>query len=415
MIYVIGIGLAGMDGLSPATLEIIRSAGLITAGQRHLELVKGHTAKKIALNNGLEKAAVAISGYLKKHPRKNVAVLATGDPLLFGIGGFIIKRFGKKRVEIIQAVSMAQEAFAKIKENSTGMKVFSVHGKTASLEKIAKVAGEIIGFEKAAVFTDPVNTPAKVCAALIVAKATGYTAFVCESLGLEDEKITKGTLTAVAKRKAFAPLSTLLLVRSKKTGQARPRACFQPFGIPDALFSRSNGLITKEELRVISLAKLRLGIDSVVWDIGAGSGSVATEAGRLALSGRVIAIEKDPARIKDVEKNIKRFGVRNVDVVKGFAPACLKGLPAPDAVFIGGGGSGIIAILKAASKQLKKSGRIVVNAVTVETVGRATQYFKENNWDWETILISLAKSRSVGDLSMLKANNPVFIITGIKP
>lgn len=409
MIYVIGIGLDGIAGLAPRALKLLEGAGLIAGGARHLEEAKAFTAKKITVKGSLEKFARAARRHLSKHPGGNVAVLATGDPLLYGIGEFMLRRFDKKRVRIIPAVSVVQEAFAKIKEGYAGARVFSVHGKTANLPALAK---EVNGLEKAAVFTDPINTPAKVAAALIMAGVDGFTAYVCESLGYENEKITKGALSSVAKRKNFAPLNVLLLIRSTKP-EIKP--AWPPLGIPDALFSRSNGLITKAEVRAVSLAKLQLAHDSVVWDIGAGSGSVAIEAARLSPAGFVYAVEKEAGRTKDIEKNIKRFGVKNVAVVKGTAPECLRGLRPPDAVFVGGGGFGIADILKAVSRPLKKTGRIVVNAVTVETIGRATGYFKDNGWEHETLLMSTAKSKAVAGLSLLSANNPVFIITGSKP
>ena len=147
----------------------------------------------------------------------------------------------------------------------------------------------------------------------------------------------------------------------------------------------------------------------MVWDIGACSGSVAIEAGRIT-GTTVFAVEKDRKRIKDIRENKKRFGA-DLKIIEGTAPAALKGLPRPDAVFAGGGGKGIKEILAAVEKALKPGGRVVVNAITMETASAAFEFFR-NGWTRELVLASVSKARQAGDLNMLSAHNPVFIIKG---
>lgn len=412
MIYIIGIGVQGKGSLTGRPLGIIEEAGLLVGGKRHLEEFNEVKAKKAAITGSLEGVVSAISGY-KGRGKNDIVVLATGDPLLFGIAGLIVKKFGKSNVEIIPNVSTVQEAFARIKESSNGLKVLSAHGRGADLDALS---AEIIKGNKFAVFTDPENTPSKMARKLLDAGAEGFRAYVCESLGTKDERVTEGTLAAISRRRSFAPLNILVLIREK--APAAPSA-FKKTGIPDELFSHSAGMITKQELRVIALSKLALEADSIVWDIGSCSGSVAIEAARIASNGRVWAIEKDKDRVKDMEKNKESFNAENLVIMEGEAPGRLRGekpeLPAPDAVFIGGGGAGIKGILGYVSRRIKKGGRVVVNAVTIETAHTAFDFLKTKGWERELVLISMSKARSLGELNLLNANNPVFIITGVKP
>jgi len=400
MIYVIGIGIQGRASLLERPLKIIREAGLLVGGRRHLDEFPEANAARVPLGS-IDEAALKMERHLKKSARP-VVVLATGDPLIFGIGSFIIKRFGKRGVEIIPNVSAVQEAFSRIKEDLNGVKILSVHGRQADY---AMLANDARSNEKLALFTDTENTPARICGELVERGISGCRAFVCESLG-PGEKIREGTLEAVSRFKSFAPLNILIIINDKRLVGSSVAP-----GIPDSLFAHSGGMITKEELRVISISKLELKYGDIVWDIGACSGSVAIEAGRIT-GQRVFAIERDRKRVKDIIENKRRFDSVGLVVVEGEAPASLKGLPAPDAVFVGGGGKDISKILAAAQRRLKPNGRIVVNAVTMETASAAFGFFKKKGWERELVLAGISKARSVGDLSMLSSHNPVFIIKG---
>lgn len=410
MIYVIGIGADGKRRLGARALDAIGKATLMAGGRRHIEEFGDCAAQKLLIKGGLDDVARAIKKHISSRKGATVAVLATGDPLLFGIGGFIVKKFGKSLVEVIPNVSTVQEAFARIKTEWADARILSAHGRAASIEKITQEAARS---EKLAIFTDPDNTPSVIARALIEKGIRSHRAYVCESLGAADERTTECSLSNLARRKSFAPLNILLLVRDV------PPACANApvFGVPDSSFVHSSGMITKEEVRAVTLSKLALRHDSVLWDIGAGCGSVSVEAARLSSGGSVIAIEKDAARISQIEKNRKRFGLNNLTVVRGIAPGCLEGLElrSPDAVFIGGGGAGLSGIMRYASKRIKKGGRMVVNAVTLETAQGAIEHMRSGGWKWEAVMINLARSKGLGDLNMLAANNPVFVISGTRP
>jgi precorrin-6Y C5,15-methyltransferase (decarboxylating) len=434
MIYVIGIGVQGRASLLQRPLEIIRGAGLMAGGGRHLDEFPDSGALKVPITGSLDDVSAAIRRYLasssrrgRGRGRKDVAVLATGDPLLFGVAEFIIKEFGRSVVEVIPNVSVVQEAFARLKEGEEGLKVLSLHGRAGFIEqprgklrgitghglRVEGLASEVAGHDKVAIFTDPSNTPQRIARALIKAGVLDYEAYVCSSLGAPDEDVIGGSLARVARMRKVFGLNLLVLLRRPGPRHASHGAAC----LPDEAFSRQGEMITKEEIRVISLSKMRLAPWSIVWDIGAGSGSVALEAGRVARSGAVYAIEKDAVRVEDIRRNIARLGMGNVEVIPGEAPGCLrdKRLPAPHAVFVGGGGVDAPRILAHAGRRLRSGGRMVVNAVTMETANAAFEFFKKKGWDKELVLISLSRARDLGELSLLSANNPVFVITGRKP
>lgn len=410
MIYVTGIGGAGVDSLCRRALEAISSAGLIAGASRHLALFKGVDAERVVINGGLDSLASSIGAYLEGRPKKCVAVLATGDPLLFGIAGFLIKRFGRKNVTIIPNVSVVQEALAMIKETANGLQVLSGHGRGADLTGLCE---GILASARTAVFTDEVNNPGRISRALLERGASGYKVYVAESIGLEGERVVSGTLEKIGLMKRFAPLNVMILIKEKARVGTPPH---RP-GIPDEMFAHKSGMITKQEYRVVSLSRLAIARDSIVWDIGSGCGSVAIEAALLAPLGRVYAIEKEKKRVRDIEKNVRSFSLKNIEVINGSAPGCLKGkrLGSPDAVFIGGGGAGVKDILAFCSSKVKKGGNVVVNGVTMETANAAFEFFRAKGWERDLVLMNLSKARDLNGLNMLSASNPVFIITGTRP
>ena len=428
MIYIIGLGIEGKSSLSQRALKLVEKAHLLVGGRRHLACFPEFKDKKVAIGSSLEGIAKILNRKSKAGNRKWSVVLATGDPNFFGIADFMIKNFGKNAVEIIPNVSTVQEAFARVKENWNDARFLSVHGRGEVRSEESGVRSEkgiidkITCCNKVGIFTDPENTPSKIAKALIERGIKDYHAYVCEDLGTDNEKITEGTLAQIT-RKKFSPLNVMLLIRNQEpeVGSPKEKAFYASrithhgiFGIPNSEFSHSKGMITKEEIRVISLSKLKLKTDSITWDIGAGSGSLSIEAAMLTHNGKVFAIEKDVARIRHIEKNKKKFNAANLEIIHKNAPHGLKNLPAPDAVFIGGGGKDVAKILDACSKRLKQGGRIIVNAITLETLAAAAGFFKSKGWNTETISVNIAKTKDVASLHLFNAYNPVFVVVGEK-
>jgi len=440
MIYIIGIGVEGKSSLSQRALGLIEGAGVLIGGRRHLACFPEFQGKKIAIGSDLSEIVKVITLNSELRTPNLIVILATGDPNFFGIADFIIKKIGRELVEIIPNVSTMQEAFARVKESWNDARFLSVHGrgKVRSQESGVRsqkdIIDEIVYYDKVGIFTDPDNTPAKIAKALLNKDIDNYKAYVCEDLGTEQERVTAGSLKQIIKKR-FSPLNVMVLIRSQESGvRGQREKAFHAsriththhgiFGIPDSSFSHSNGMITKEEIRVIAISKLKLKNNSIVWDIGAGCGSISIEAALLARKGKIFAIEKEKSRVIHIEKNKKRFAISNLEIIHRNAPDCLKELPLPDAVFIGGGGEDIGKILAVCSKKLTVRGRIVVNAITLDTLKTATDFFKKANWDTETVSVNIAKTKLVpaslkqGDIAKLQlfnAYNPIFITIGEKP
>ncbi len=185
-------------------------------------------------------------------------------------------------------------------------------------------------------------------------------------------------------------------------------------GIPDEDFIRDDSVpMTKNEIRVLSLAKLRLFPDAVVYDVGAGSGSVAVECKLLASKGKVYAIEKNPQGIRLIKENSKKFRV-DIDIIEGFAPEAMAGLPEADRIFIGGSGGKLEDILEMCDKKLKPGGWLVVNSVTLSTGPETFKILEGKNYLLEAVQVNIAVTKKMGNAHLWQARNPVTIIAAGK-
>jgi precorrin-6Y C5,15-methyltransferase (decarboxylating) len=295
---------------------------------------------------------------------KRVALLLYGDPMFYGLARYVSERLGKDRFVVVPHVSSMQLAFARVMETweEAYLSDLAKHPLDAVLEKIRTA-------QKVGLFTTDQCGPADVAKALLSRHIDYFTAYVCENLGARDERVTRGTLKEIADQK-FDPLNVLILIRDPNAPD-RPREAVgrRLFGNPDEAFLQSKpkqGLLTPAEVRSIALAQMDIAPSSIVWDIGAGSGSVSIEAAQMASDGQAYAIEMDAEDHGLIRQNAERFGVANVNAVLGRAPEALSELPDPDAVFIAGGGREVTRITEVAYQRLRPGGRLVVNVVSVD-------------------------------------------------
>jgi len=188
-------------------------------------------------------------------------------------------------------------------------------------------------------------------------------------------------------------------------------------GIPDHLFKRVSGIpMTKQEIRMIVLGKLRLFPGAVIYDVGAGTGSVTVECALQIKHGTVYALEKDGSADELVETNVRRFGVNNVKLVPGFAPATMEKLPPADRIFIGGSAGALLEILQAANQKLKPGGWLAATAVTLETGPVVLGFLEEKGYQQvEAVSVTVAEARRVGRSHMWQGQNPVVVVSGQKP
>lgn len=397
-VHVVGIGDDGPAGLPAATQQVVAAAQVLVGGRRHLRWFTDSAAEKIVLGGDI---ATALDRIAVARERRRVVVLASGDPLHYGIGARVVERLGSAAVEILPHVSAAQLAFARLGRPWQDTRVASAHGR--SLEEVRRAAwrGGLL-----AVLTDDTNTPARIAATLLADGVPDGPAWVCEHLGGPSERVVATRLSALP-GEAFAPLNVLVLdVPPTPPGW---------FGEPEEAYEHARGQVTKAEVRAVSLALLRPPSDGVVWDVGAGCGSVAIEASRLVPSATVYAVERDPEQLALLAANVHRHGRRNVRVVAGAAPEALRDLEAPGAVFVGGSGGQLAAILHVAAERLAAGGRVVINAATLETVAEARRWLGQHGWEASVTQIQVARGQALGEGLHLAALNPVFIVAATKP
>lgn len=189
---------------------------------------------------------------------------------------------------------------------------------------------------------------------------------------------------------------------------------YKTAGIPDDLFVRGSVPMTKEELRSVVIAKLRLKLGQIVFDIGAGTGSISVEVAFQAREGIVYAVERKEGAVNLIKENAANFGLNNIEFIQGEAPQALAALPAPDRVVIGGSGGCLQEILKMVDKKLKNEGRIVITAITINTLNQAIEYLEYLQYQVDVCNIAVTRTKKVADYHMFTALNPVYIITAVK-
>jgi precorrin-6B C5,15-methyltransferase / cobalt-precorrin-6B C5,C15-methyltransferase len=386
-VTVVGIGDDGCKGLSARALEAVMTAQWLVGGERQLAFLPQFRGERLSLKGGL---TAALDRVVALADENNVCVLASGDPLFFGVGGLLVDRLGAEHVEVLPQPSALQWAFARVGLRWDDADFLSLHGRAREgfLTRLRSSG-------KLALFTDPTNHPAALAAVLLEHGLTGFVAWVCENLGGPDERVRRFAIAELAACADVGPLNVLILVRDDPAWRPPPAI---PFLHEDDFAKRipKKGLITKREVRLLSLAALQLRPDSVVWDIGAGSGSVAIEAALLAPRGRVYAVEVDPEGVEICRDNLRTHAVDNVRVVAGRAPEALADLPAPDAVFVGGSQGSLDAIIDAALQRLRPGGRLVVNAITLDNSAEAYQAFQRRNLTPEVTLLQVSRSQPLG-------------------
>lgn len=395
-IKVIGIGEEGAEGLPPLYQEWIYSSSKLAGGQRQLAFFPDYEGEKVVLEGGLKKVVDSW-----KEDVSNIVVLASGDPLFYGIGTYLSKKLPD--VEIYPAMSSVQLAFSRINESWQDALFISVHGR--SLKGLPQ---RINGKKKVCLLTDQENTPSAIARYLQQFNMTEYRMCVGEALGGGHEKVTWLSLEEAAHYEAH-PLNVVIL----KAEHSQKK---QSFGFPDNMFKQrkpDKGLITKKEVRVLSLSALQLQENSVVWDIGTCTGSIAIEAAHLSPEGKVYAIEKNEADLEFAKENARTMRT-DIHFYHGKAPECLDEWADPDVVFIGGTGGKLRDLLHVCTGRVKEKGRIVLNAATMETLHEAMATFKELGWKVEVTMAHLARSKPILHMTRLESLNPVYIITGVK-
>jgi precorrin-6Y C5,15-methyltransferase (decarboxylating) len=439
-IHVIGIGLDGPSGLTNAAQQIVEQASLLVGSSRHLSYFPTHSSDRMPLND-FTQAIAQIHTYLSTSspsssppspPPSHIAILTSGDPLFFGLGRLLLEEFPAEQLTFHPHLSSIQLAFSRIKLPWQDARFISSHGR--SLDELTQALQQ--GVEKIAVLTDGTNTPGAIAHLLqSLDSPTNYKLWVCENLGGSNERIVETTDLASLETQPFAPLNVVILQRIAQFDEPLDAKTLPLLGIPDHLFSSFSdrpGLMTKREVRVQILGELGLQPAQIVWDIGAGTGSISIEIARLCPNSQIYAIEKTAIGSKLIEKNCQRFQVSNVLSVHGSAPNALYDLPQPDRIFVGGSGGNLIQILNYCAEALSPNGRIVLALATLEHLSTAVGWLKRVEggnredggveevtekdgrfgvfWSYRLLQVHLSRSIPIASLTRFSPLNPVTLV-----
>jgi precorrin-6B C5,15-methyltransferase / cobalt-precorrin-6B C5,C15-methyltransferase len=417
-VHVVGIGLDGVAGLTEKVRRLVDDATLLVGSDRHLNYFPNHSAKRLFVSDF---TAVVQEIYNQLiHDTSRIVVLVSGDPLFFGLGRLLLEELPAEHLTFYPHQSSVQLAFNRIKVPWQDARFVSAHGR--SLDELIQALQQ--GVEKIAVLTDGKNTPSAIARLLLSLNLPSqYKIWVCENLGGDNERIVETLDATSLQDEKFAPLNVVLLLRQDKNNQLDLGALPQ-FGLADDLFlsfSDRPGLMTKREVRILVLAELALRPKQIIWDIGAGTGSVSIEIARLSPTSTVYAIEKTAAGSTLIFQNCRRFQVENVIPIHGSAPEVLEklegecdtetALPKVDRLFIGGSGGNLTQILDVCAGRLSAGGVIVLALATVEHLNTALLWFKSQSWEYKLLQVQLSRSVAIGQLTRFAPLNPVTIVT----
>ncbi|WP_207221239.1 precorrin-6y C5,15-methyltransferase (decarboxylating) subunit CbiE [Pseudoduganella lutea] len=421
---VIGVLDDGVASLNATALAHLRGADVVIGGTRTLALL-ARELKAGAVQHDLTGRLKDVPAWVRaaRADHLNCVVLATGDPLCHGIAPYLAQHLCVQALELLPNLSTLQLACARIGLAWHDAAIVSVHAKDAGEWRrgatpehgLYALAQALRTHARLLVLTSPDNSPDRI-ARLLLAEGLGddFLMAVAENLLQPEERVLAELSMADAAGTCFAALNVVLLWRVAPAPQP------VRFGLPDTAFVQrqpDKGLITKQEVRAVSLARLQLRAGSVVWDIGAGSGSVGLEAARLCPRGHVYAIEKNEADHAIAMQNHAAFGVANYSLHLGKAPDGLDAWPDPDAVFIGGSGGELAGLIAGVMGRLRPGGTLVMNFVTLENLATATATLAAleeegggGHFAWDVLQLQAARSKPILHMHRMAAENPVWIV-----
>lgn len=406
-IQIIGIG-QGRQDLTQHHLDAIYEADILVGGKRQLALFPDSHADTIPVKGSIRDLIVHLQKKMRDH---KIVVLASGDPLFHGIGSSFCRRLKKEMVVIHPNVSSVAAAFAILKEPWNDARLISLHGSHHPSFPFSRLSSE----HKVAFLTDPDRDPHFIAGQLEKEGLYDFRICVLEHVGHKDkQKVTWFENIDLIGGRSFAHPNIVILKKRRQTTSKTSRETH--IGMDDDLFYHSKGLITKSEVRAVSISKLKLiRKDHILWDIGSGSCSVGIEASFQIPWGHVYAIEKNVNRIPDIIRNIKNFDCSNVKVSNAAFPEGLEELKKPDRVFIGGGGDNLGQIISTVCEKLAAYGVVVVNTVLLQNLETAMTVLKANGFNPQVTQIQVSRSKPMPFGDRFEALNPVWIIFGSKP
>lgn len=409
ILHTIGLGLDGLQGLTPQAQACLNRAEVIGGSAAHLQTVAEHPARKLPLGNDIAAWIDQIADILQT---QSVVILATGDPLFYGLGRLLTERFDRQCLRFYPQVSSVQLAFNRLGIPWQSATIVSVHGRQPHHLELALKRGR----SPVAILTDFIHTPGEI-ARLIqdMGPPVTYSMWVCSHLGSAQEQVQSVTLTQAVESTFPSPNVVVLEAKTSSSVFLQPL-----FGIADAdfyTFPDQPGLITKQEVRALSLSLLRLMPGITVWDVGAGTGAMAIEISRLVPDAQIYAVEKTGAGLALIRQNCDRFHSSQVYPIGGAAPEALEPLPDPDRIVLGGGGKALPAILTTCCQRLRAGGTLVAHFATLETCVLAKQQLQGQGWRVNLLQVNLARSATLAttETTRFVPLNPVILLQACRP
>lgn len=394
-VTLIGMGSGQPENLTLQGLAALRQADLILGARRLLAVLPaGCTENRAAAYRPDEVAEL-----LQTSGAENAVLVYSGDTGFYSGASSMMKKLEALgvRARVLPGLSSIQLLAAALGRPWQGWNLVSAHGRTCD------PVAECMQGRPTFFLTGGSEDPATLCAQLAAEGFGDVQGVVGQCLGTPEEKLFRGSVKELAVGR-FNSLSVLLVEAAEVLPRRAP-------GLPDEAFERGDVPMTKQEVRAAVLAKLAVRPEDILWDVGAGTGSVSVELALAAPRGRVYAVECRPESCVLIKANREKFRTRNLVLVEGLAPAALSDLPAPDAVFIGGSKGSLAAIVDAALDK-NPDARICVSAIALETLSAAVAALTAKGRTVQVSQIAVSRAKAVGGLHLMMAQNPIYLITG---
>ena len=394
-VTLIGMGSGQPENLTLQGLAALRQADLILGARRLLAVLPaGCTENRAAAYRPDEVAEL-----LQTSGAENAVLVYSGDTGFYSGASSMMEKLEALgvRARVLPGLSSIQLLAAALGRPWQGWNLVSAHG------RICDPVAECMQGRPTFFLTGGSEDPATLCAQLAAEGFGDVQGVVGQCLGTPEEKLFRGSVKELAAGR-FNSLSVLLVEAAEVLPRRAP-------GLPDEAFERGDVPMTKQEVRAAVLAKLAVRPEDILWDVGAGTGSVSVELALAAPRGRVYAVECRPEGCALIKANREKFRTRNLVLVEGLAPAALSDLPAPDAVFIGGSKGSLAAIVDAALDK-NPDARICVSAIALETLSAAVAALTAKGRNVQVSQIAVSRARAVGGLHLMMAQNPIYLITG---
>lgn len=398
-VNIIGIGPGNPDLLTGEARQAIAASNILLGDKRMLSAFCDDS--KVVYDT--IKTSVIAEVAAKADPAKDVlAVLVSGDVGFFSLAKTISGKLPDCECVRFCGISSLVYFASKLQLSWDDAKIVSMHGRDQNL--VSAVAQN----KKVFSLTGGDNSPQALCKQLCEHGMGQVTVYVGENLSYPEEKITQGTAEEISALN-FPSLSVMMILNDEANG-------FVPtvHGLADDLFMRSKVPMTKQEVRSVSMSKLMPQATDLIFDIGAGTGSCSVELALIAKQGKVWAFERNPVAVELLGKNKELFGLTNLEIVAGEALENIKKMPAPDCVFVGGSGGDLCEMLDVIYAKNSKC-RVVINAITVETLAQVAAYYKEHaDYSLEIVNVFVARGKHLGSYNLMMAQNPVYVMTALK-